>query len=205
MRKIYFWFFLSSFFYSLFWAVGCATLSDEVSIEKINSKQRLYVGRVLVNFNGETNPKCEIYLSYDIAPSIKLSSDGFVVYKTDRQELKFKELTCYHKVTSYIGAWHHQKLALRAIKRPQDSSEVNYFGDIHIDWVFDPKTSKIAADKDYDTRAPYKTGQIKDSGDIKIWVGKDMAYIENAFYSKVSGAREKGFRLQSALTELFEL
>src|SRR4051812_2262172 len=108
---------------------ACTTLSDDVSVKKMQPKQRLYVGRILVTMNEKPAPKCEVYLNMDVAPSIKLTPDGFLIYKTDRSELKFRSIACYDQLDMYLAAWHHQKLNLTAVSRPEDQNTVNYFGD----------------------------------------------------------------------------
>ncbi len=178
---------------------ACATMSDEVSLKKITKSERIYAGRILVELNGQPASRCEIYLGYDITPSIKLSADGFVVYKTDREKFQMRSVACYHKYSPRLSAWHHQKLNLEPVAKSADQSAVQYFGDITLKWQIDPETTKETAEKDTDSRTPMKEGRVDDSGELIVDIVDNSALMQNTFFEKVPAAKEKNMALQSAI------
>lgn len=176
--------------------IGCATVSDEISLKKFTPQQRLYIGRLRVNFNGDEKPKCEVYINYDVAPSMKLSHDGWILYKTDRQGLRLREIACFHQGTKYLSAWHHQKLPLEEIGRPADKQNVRYFGDLVVDWKIDPNMTIEAAQKVTQAQSPFREGQVKESGELKLSVANHMTEAEVQFFTKVPEAREQGLHIE---------
>src|SRR5262245_50413346 len=111
---------------------GCATPSDELSVKMLSPKQRVYVGRIHINF-GDQKPgdtKCEVYINKDLMPAFKLAKDRYFLYKTDRDEPLISEITCYHQPNRYVAAWHHQDSGLKPLYRPEDPKEAVYFGDL---------------------------------------------------------------------------
>ncbi len=165
-------------------------------------KQRLYVGKFKVNFNDDENPKCEIYLNYDISPSIKLSQDGLVFYKTDRESLKFNKIACLHKATPLLSAWHHQDLVLTPVKRGSDKLEVTYFGDINIDWVFDGETTVAAASRDTQSNSAVKEGHVKSSGELKVEIKDNQTEVEKQFLKRYPEAIDKNFKIKSQILQV---
>lgn len=164
--------------------------------------QRLYVGRIHVNFNGDDHSKCEIYINYDVAPSILLSSDGLVFYKTDRQDIHFRRIACHHKGTTYLSAWHHQALPLERIARPQQQEKIHYFGDIHVVWKIDPTQTIEAAQKVPTSNLPYKEGRLNNSGEIQVTVSNQLQDVEALLVARWPEVREKKFLLEEALVSV---
>lgn len=181
---------------------GCATLSNEISLKKMRPSERVYTGRIKVKLNDLSEPKCEVYLNFDIAPSIKLSSDGFLVYKTDREKFKLKKIACYHKYSDRMAAWHLHDLNLAPILKTDTGSEAIYFGDIEISWQIDPELSRESAEKDNDMSTPMKTGRVNDSGEMKITILDRFTEMQTEFFQKVPHATEKGMTLKSAMVQL---
>jgi hypothetical protein len=180
---------------------GCATTSNELKIGKLTPKQRIYVGRVLVNFGGlpRTDLKCEAYINSDIVPAFKIAPDGYFFYKTDRTEPRLSKLTCYHRESLYLAAWHHQKLGLKPFFRSEEQKEAVYFGDIIIDWNFNKAETAVAAQREPYTSNPPREGHVYESGEIKVEVKSDFALMNRLFFEKVEGAQEAGFVLKEHL------
>lgn len=178
---------------------GCATVSSEVSLKKIRPTDRVYAGRIKIKMNENESPKCEIYLNHDITPSVKLASDGFIAYKTDRDKLNFRKIACYHQYSQRMGAWHLQKLNLSPVVKSDSNENAVYFGDIELDWKIDPELSKEAADKSRESLAHIKEGRVEDSGDLKVTVVDRFAEMQVDFFNRIPLAKEKGLKLQSSI------
>lgn len=179
--------------------VGCATVSDEVSLAKISPRQRVYVGQFQVSLNGVENPKCEIYLNLDITPSLTLAPDGLVVFKTDRNELKFRRIACYDKMGARLAAWHHQDLGLSAIQKPEKPSDMIYFGKIKIDWRVDRELAERAANQVNDPTSVVKVAQMKDSGELSVQIESDPTNIETILAERVPTYKNHGLELVEKL------
>jgi hypothetical protein len=183
---------------------GCATNSDQLKVAKMQPKERLYVGRVLVDF-GDTpsaDLKCEVYINSDIVPIFKLSSDGYFFYKTDREKPRLSNITCYHRPSLYLAAWHHHALNLKHFYRPDDQKEAVYFGDIIVKWNFNKDATGPAAEKQPYTSNPPREGHVYDSGEMKLEVKSDFEMMNRLFYEKVDGAKDAGFVLKEHLVEI---
>jgi hypothetical protein len=191
--------YLIIFFSSAVWLAGCATPSDQISLKKISPKQRFYTGRMNIKLNGVPASKCEVYLNYDVAPSIQLSDSGFIVYKTDRENIHFKKIACQHAFDKSLSAWHIKALNLAAVEKPSEQSTVHYFGDVNIDWAIDPEQTKEAAYKDYDSKTYHKVGRVNDSGEMKITITADLPKIEKEFYGSVVEAKDKNWILKETI------
>ena len=187
---------------SLGFLSACSTTSDEVSFKRIQLKDRFYVGQVRVVMNGVEAPKCELYLNLDISPSIKLAQDGFIFYKTDRENFKLKSIACLHSISNRAAAWHHQKLNLKSVSRPDDNSTIQYFGDIHIDWKIDPAQSVEASEKDMDSTGLVKVGHVKDSGEIRLKITADKSSIENKLTAKWPQVKEKDMKINESIVTI---
>jgi hypothetical protein len=151
---------------------------------------------------GQENPKCELYLNLDLAPSIKIAPDGFIVYKTDRQKLNFKKIACYHQYSERLAAWHLQSLNLAAILKPDSNADVTYFGDVELDWQIDLKTTREAAENETDSATPLKVGRVNDSGEIRVKITDASAVMQTDFFEKIPEAKEKGLGMKTSLVEL---
>jgi hypothetical protein len=154
-----------------FGIMGCATTSSEVDLKKINPKERVYIGHFKVNFNGNSRPRCEIYVNADLAPGLKLTDDGLIIYKTDRLAAKFSRIACYHQSSNYYAAWHVHELPLTKLERPENQLEAVYFGDVNIDWTIDEKDTISAAEAaPFEQASPMRIGRVKDSGELKATI-----------------------------------
>lgn len=190
------------FFIFILNVCGCATLSDEISLDKVTAKQRVYIGRLNVKLNSDEAPKCEIYLNYDLVPSIQLSPDGFVFYKTDRENLTLKKIACLHKSSQKLSAWHHQILPLTTIVRPAESLEITYFGDIKLNWAIDPNETVLAAQNDNESKTPNKIGRVISSGEIKAEILDKQPEVKEHFFSKNPEAFKREFKVKTHLIEI---
>lgn len=163
------WFTLTLFF--VLFQFGCATTSNEIDLKKISVKDRVYYGRIFVNFNGNTHPRCELYVNSDLAPVLKIADDNLVFYKTDRSGVNFSKLACYHESSLYYAAWHLQATKLTQLARPESNTEAVYFGDVFFDWKIDEKDTVAAAESaPFEEVTPKRIGHVKDSGELKVRV-----------------------------------
>lgn len=175
--------------------VGCVSASNETQFDKVKPKQRVYVGQVQVKMNGQKAEKCELFVNSDLAPNMKLSEDGFVVYKTSDRKPYLGRVRCLHKANNRKSAWHTQKLNLAPLKRPKKRKSVNYFGHILVNWDFDPeKTLKAPAQ---DPSSFRQVGLVDDSGELQIEI-KDQSK-EAADYIQKNWVALKDFRLETHL------
>lgn len=187
----------------LLFLMGCATNSSELHLGKWKEKDRLYVGRVIVNF-GDLPPedlKCEVYINRDIVPIFKLDRDGYFFYKTDREEARLSRISCYHRPNFYMAAWHHHSLPLKPFKRPADSLEATYFGDVYVTWKFDKTGTISAAEKEPMTSTPPRIGNVQDSGSLTVEIKSDFELMKRLFFEKVPNARDYQFNLKETLIE----
>ncbi len=151
--------------------IGCATTSNEIDLKKIAQKERIYFGRVYVNFNGNTHPRCELYVNSDLAPVLKIADDNLVFYKTDRESLRFSKIACYHESSMYYAAWHLHELNLSKIEKSDSNTAATYFGDLHLDWKIEEKDTVTSAESaPFEEVTPKRVGHVKDSGEIRISV-----------------------------------
>lgn len=188
----------------LFLLAGCATTSNELRIGKLMRKQRVYVGRILVDFGGmpQKDLKCELYINNDLVPNFKLSADGYFFYKTDREKPELSRITCYHRPNVQLAAWHHQKLGLKPFHRPEEQTDAVYFGDLIVTWDFDKTATEPAAQSQPLTNTPPREGHVYESGTIKVEVRSDFELMNRLFFEKVEGARENNFILKEHLVQL---
>jgi hypothetical protein len=188
----------------LFFAVGCATNSNELSLKKMSMNQRIYVGKIQVSFAGVEGgeaPKCELYLNSDITPSVRISSDGLVIFKTDRNPFVLKSLACYHAASHSRAAWHKQDLNFEGLEREEEQATVKYFGDVQVVWKIDPAATEEAAANDRESLGHIKVGHVKDSGAIKATVTDNRDQTAAAFYAAVPEAKDKNYSLKSDLVQ----
>lgn len=182
---------------------ACATTSNELRIGKLSDRDRIYVGRLLVDFGGvpAKDLKCEVYINRDIVPVFHLAPDGYFFYKTDRSEARLSRISCYHQPTFYVAAWHHKALPFKPFPRPEDPKQAIYFGDIHITWKFDQDATAAAAEKEPMSSTPPRVGHVHDSGSLKVEIKSDFELMNRLFYEKVENAREHEFVLKEQLLE----
>lgn len=188
---------------ALFTFLGCATTSNELRIGLLTPNQRVYVGRVKVDFGGlpEDELKCELYINRDIVPAFKLSRDGYFFYKTDRSEARLSKIACYHRANLYLAAWHLQKIPLKPFYRPENQKEAIYFGDLFIKWDFDKAATEPAAERLPYTQTPPREAHVYDSGTLTVEIKNDFEVMNRIFYERVEGARENNFVLKEHLVE----
>ena len=184
--------------FAVIFLAGCATVSDEVSVEKMSSTQRLYVGRLKVRLNEDKNPKCEVYLNNDISPSIRLSQSGWIIYKTDRKELRLRRLACYQQINPYEAAWHLHDLMLTSVLKSEDKSQVKYFGNLDVAWTVDPISTSQAARLVTVSGYP-KEGRVEDSGELKISFTDNEREARDEFYKKLPADRARDYQSKKDL------
>jgi hypothetical protein len=169
-------------------------------------QQRVYVGRILVDLRASgtkiENPRCELYVNYDVAPSVKLASDGKVVYKTDRSQFRFRKIACYHQENRYAAAWHVRTLTLAPIARTEQQSEVTYFGDLTITWDIDRAATVAAAEKGELSPPPTRIGRAEDSGSIKIEIASDLKASAEWLKSTQPLVVERNYTFQERLMKV---
>jgi len=190
-------------------AVGCSTLSTDVSLNKITPEQRFYLGRIHVNMKtadtllkkGEVvaPTRCEIYLNYDVSPSVKLAADGWFFYKSDRQELRIRKMACYHQANKYSAAWHLQTLSLEPFARPSAQLEATYFGDVTVHWQIDANATLAAAEKDYSSPPPARVGRVENSGQLNATVAGDKAASEEWLFARYPDLKTREFKVTENL------
>lgn len=163
---------------------SCASLSNEQLTQKMLPKQRIYVGHISVNLNNNLKPNCELYINQDIVPSLKLSSDGLVVFKSDREKFKISQIACYYMADEYRAAWHLHDLDFEKIERSNDANQVNYFGDVKLIWNVTNEDTINAANLEHDNSTPLKIGRVKDSGRLEVSISSDIKTVEQEFYKK---------------------
>lgn len=181
---------------------ACTTLSSEVSLKKFASKDRLYAGKIRVNMSGDEHPRCEIYLNYDISPSIKLADDGVILYKTDRDSLRFRSIACFHKINNRAGAWHHRDLNLKGIPKSESNEVVSYFGDIELNWKIDTDLTLEASSQDTDSTKGVREGHVKDSGEMKITISNSKDSMATVLLERIPEAKDKKLVLQESLVSV---
>jgi len=166
---------LTNFFFLFALALsGCATPSNQANFDKVKLGQRIYVGRMQVNLNGETSPKCEIYKSGDMAASLTLAEDGYFIFRSDRSEVGLVKLSCRHQANLFKAAWHVRELPLNLAKKPKDENTVVYLGDLMVNWKIDPLATESAPVLDSQP-GPTKVGMVKNSGEIQVQVEDRLA------------------------------
>jgi hypothetical protein len=158
-----------------FLAAGCVTVANELDLKKFGPKDRLYVGRIFINFNGNEHPKCELYVNSDLTPVLKLTEDNWVFYRTDRVEPTFSKIACYHESSTYYAAWHTQQLDFSKLVQTNSNIDAVYFGDVHIEWKIDDKDTVTAAENaPFDETSPKRIGTVKDSGELHFTVDSHL-------------------------------
>ncbi len=174
-------------FTSLLLICSCATNNDQLVIKKISQKDRIYSGRIFVDFNGKKNAeaKCEFYVNSGIIPDLKLTPEGYVFFKSDSKSFRFSRIACYDQPDFYTAAWHFQKLPLEKFFRSESPNTATYFGDIYITWKFNPEETKQAALQDQASPQFPKVGRIENSGVLQIEVRDAFAEHQKVFGEKV--------------------
>ena len=178
--------------------VGCATPSNETNFKKVKPKQRVYVGNVEVTLNGKPADKCELFMNSKLAPNIKLSEDGFVVYKTADRKPYLGKVRCLHRVSNRKAAWHTQDLELNPLNRPKKRKSVNYFGHISLNWEIDP--DKTLSAPVADPSAFRQVGMVDESGEIQLKVQDQKDVAEK--YIQENWLTLKDFRVETHLVSL---
>lgn len=148
---------------------SCVSPSNESNYKRVEGNQRLYVGRILVNLNGQAPSNCELHLDGDMIPTVKLSADGYLILRSEKDSLALGQLICLHKGSPFKAAWHSQKIPLGAIVHPKTHTQVTYFGDLVLNYTIDPEKTKHAPIME-SVPGPQKIGHAKDSGKISVSV-----------------------------------
>ena len=188
--------------------VGCTTTSNELTVKKVNMKDRVYAGRIFVEFNGKKNPdlKCEIYINRGLVPDIKLTADGYLFFKSNSASFRLTKISCYDQPDFYRAAWHHQSLPLEKVFKPESFQTAVYFGDIYINWKTDPAETVAAANLDATSPAYPKVGHVQNSGLLKIEVKDDFEAMKLAFAERVKNkswnAEETPFTLEKHTVQI---
>lgn len=185
-----------------FFILSCVSSKKDFSMEKLKPRERIYVGRVIVDFNGNLQPQCELYLNSDLAPSIKLEADGHIYYRTDRLQPRLSKISCYHQESARHAAWHVQDLPLDNLNRSEDQKEIIYFGEIQIKWNVDPNQTIESAKNEPETRELLRVGRVKNSGDLTVQVTSDVNAAERRFYSEQSDAKATGFLVKEQVLKI---
>lgn len=176
---------------------SCATPSNEADFKKLSPMQRLYVGRIKVNVNGLPGEKCELYMNGDLVASVKIADDGYLIYRTEGRKPGLQKVTCFHKLNQYKAAWHSVDLDLKPFSRPEDQSNISYFGDVTLDWKMDTSLTESAEILD-GSQGPMKIGSVKNSGEIKVLIEDKLADIDA--YAKANWKITADRKIVSALT-----
>lgn len=122
---------------------GCTT-KELVSTEKMKKTDRLYVGKVFVDFNGQTNaegksaPRCDLFLKSSVTAEFKASPTGFVSFKENAKSVRLGEIACIFEYGNE-KAWVHYPISFKSIPKSAQMNEVTYFGDVHIKWTLTPE------------------------------------------------------------------
>lgn len=166
---------------------GCATIKDRLEIKKMKTQDRIYAGRILVDFNGRKNVdlKCEFYVGRGIVPDIKLSPEGYIFFKSDNPSFRISRIACYEQPDFYTAAWHHQSIPLGSFVKGGSPYEATYFGDIHITWKTNPEDTRTAAATDQTSPTFPKIGRVEKSGVIQVEVQDGFAAIQPLFQERV--------------------
>jgi hypothetical protein len=169
-------------------------------------QQRVYVGRILVDLRASgqklDSPRCELYVNYDLAPSVKLAGDGRIVYKTDRSDFRFRKIACYHQENLYSAAWHLNTLTLAPVTRSEQQSEVTYFGDIALTWDIDRSATVTAAETGEASPPPTRVGRVENSGNIKIGIVSDLKASEEWLKKTQPLVVERNYTFQERLMKV---
>ena len=172
---------------------SCATPSGSLNVKKkLGPKDRIYVGRFIIDFNGKKRDelKCELYVNGGVVPDIKLANDGYVFFKTTSTDFKISRIACYDQLDAYTAAWHHQRLPFQDFTRTASPEIASYFGDIVIDWKTQDVDTKMAAAKDTSSVQYPRVGSVEASGEIKFEIRNDVDGIRKILPERVSTISE---------------
>ncbi len=166
---------------------SCATKNDQLVIKKIKGSDRIYAGRIFVDFNGRKNSelKCELYVGKSLVPDVKLSDEGYLYFKSDNKSFKLSRIACYDQPDFYTAAWHFHNLPLDKFYRSDTPQKATYFGDIYITWKINPEDTKAAAAEDRNSPQYPKVGRVENSGVLQIEVRDDFVNSQKAFAERV--------------------
>jgi hypothetical protein len=166
---------------------SCATKSDQLVIKKAKVADRIYSGRLFVDFNGRKNKdlKCELYVNRGIIPDVKLSDEGYVFFKSDSKSFRLSRIACYEQLDAYVAAWHMQSLPLDKFFHSDSTYKATYFGDIYITWKTNPEDTKVAAAQDTSTPQYPKVGRVENSGSIQVEVRDAFEENQKIFTERV--------------------
>lgn len=166
---------------------SCASQSNNLKVKKMTAKDRIFVGRILVDFNGkkQQDVKCELYVNGGIVPDIKLAPDGYIFFKTSSSEFKISRIACYEQLNAYEAAWHHQRFPFQNFARTSSNNVASYFGDVIVTWKTDPADTKAAAAKDTSSVQFPRVGLVEASGEIKVEVRSDLETIQKLVPERV--------------------
>ena len=176
---------------------GCISASNQTDFDKVKPKQRVYVGNVSVEMNGQRPEKCELLMNKSLVANVKLSRDGYVVYKTSDRKPALAKVRCLHKVSNRKHAWHTKDLDLEPLKRPKKRKSVNYFGHLKVNWEINPELTTAAP---VENPAAFKqVGMVSDSGEIKLEVKDETDQATK--YIQDNWVALNGFRVETHLAK----
>jgi hypothetical protein len=139
-------------------------MKQDIDLTKLKPEERAYKGNIQVTLNDVKNEQltCDLFLNYDLNPTIRLSPDGDFQFKSTKKKLAFSKIACIYTVNNQ-RRWIYHSLDLAKINQPKDSNEFYNLGQFSIEWkVDDSKFSK----KD---PAPFGSeDKMKDVGTIEI-------------------------------------
>jgi hypothetical protein len=184
---------------ALFVLSSCASPSGHLKVKKMATKDRIFAGRFLVDFNGKKaeDLKCELYVNSGLVPDIKLSADGFVFFKTTSSEFKISRIACYDQIDAYVAAWHVQRLPFQAFTRSSSNEVVSYFGDVVIQWKTEDSDTRMAAAKDTTSVQYPRIGRVEASGNMKIEIRSELEAISKILPERVSTLTETPLTIEA--------
>ncbi len=148
---------------------GCTSVSNHVDFKKIKPNDRVYMGNVQVRLNEKPVLKCELYVGSDIVPSVKLSPDGYLVYRTSGKAFRLSSLACPLDVGAGKVVWLVHSLDDLEFSRPESKDQMGYFGHLTLAWTYDPselngRLPPLMVRSSDTSSVP----RLKDLGEIKV-------------------------------------
>lgn len=181
---------------------ACTTPSNKPQFKKVKAKQRVYVGKLEVVLNGQAAEKCEIYMNSDLNPFIRISKDGYLIYRTERKKPRLGRLSCLHRLGARKAAWHIQDFDLSQLERPKERKTAHYFGHLRVNWDIDPsKTAAVQPAGGFIRSGPQPI--VKDSGELTVAVREDLEDIQG--YAAKNWDILNDFKIEKKIVQLKEV